>query len=82
MLGVTAEYESVRNHSVESGAFISHGHVLNNSMVAVLGSTVAEELFGLRETPSARGFGSTLSRSDRQALPVLQKGFLLEGSSP
>ena len=48
VLGVTAEYESVRNYSVESGAFISHGHVLNNSMVAVLGSTVAEELFGLR----------------------------------
>ena len=49
MLGVTAEYESVRNYTVESGAFISHGHVLNNSMVAVLGSTVSEELFGLRD---------------------------------
>ena len=49
VLGVTSEYEFVRNHSVETGAFISHGHVLNNSMVAVLGSTVAEELFGLRD---------------------------------
>ena len=45
----TSEYESVRNHPVSSGSFISHGHVLNNSMVAVLGASVAEELFGQRD---------------------------------
>ena len=49
VLGVTSEYESVRNHPVSSGSFISHGHVLNNSMVAVLGASVAEELFGQRD---------------------------------
>ena len=49
VLGVTPEYESVRNHPVESGAFISHGHVQNSSMVAVLGASVAEELFGQRD---------------------------------
>ena len=49
VLGVTPEYESVRNHTIASGTFISHGHVLNNSMVAVLGESVAEELFGQRD---------------------------------
>ena len=49
VLGVTPEYESVRNHPVGSGSFVSHGHVLNNSMVAVLGGSVAEELFGQRD---------------------------------
>ena len=49
VLGVTPEYESVRNHTIGSGTFISHGHVLNNSMVAVLGESVAEELFGQRD---------------------------------
>ena len=49
VLGVTHEYKSVRNHPIGSGSFISHGHVLNNSMVAVLGESVAEELFGQRD---------------------------------
>ena len=49
VLGVTPEYESVRNHTIGSGTFISHGHVLNNSMVTVLGESVAEELFGQRD---------------------------------
>ncbi len=49
VMGVTAEYETVRNRTMESGAFISHGHVLNSSMVAVLGASVAKELFGYRD---------------------------------
>ncbi len=49
VLGVTPEYEFVRNHPIGSGSFISHGHVLNNSMVAVIGASVAEELFGQRD---------------------------------
>ena len=49
VLGVTPEYEFVRNHPIGSGSFISHGHVLNNSMVAVIGASVSEELFGQRD---------------------------------
>ena len=49
VLGVTAEYRSVRNANLETGAFISHGHVLNSSTVVVLGSDVSQELFGPRD---------------------------------
>ena len=48
-VGVTPEYASVRNVKVETGAFISHGHVLNNSNVAVLGASISEALFGIRD---------------------------------
>jgi len=46
VLGVTPEYESVRNFPVAEGQFISPSHVKNRSLVAVLGSNVAETLFG------------------------------------
>lgn len=49
LLGVTAEYQTVRNSNLETGGFISHGHVLDNSKVAVLGSRISEELFGPRD---------------------------------
>ena len=47
--GVTPEYFTVRNFELSSGNFISGGHVRNGSQVAVLGSEVAETLFGLRD---------------------------------
>jgi putative ABC transport system permease protein len=47
--GVTPEYEFVRNFPVASGQFISAVHVENRSDVAVLGSEVAETLFGFRD---------------------------------
>ena len=53
IVGVTPEYESVRNFSVSSGQFISPGHVDDNSQVAVLGAGVAETLFGLRDPVGA-----------------------------
>ena len=49
IVGVTPEYESVRNFSVGSGQFISAGQVENRSEVAVLGSQVSETLYGLRD---------------------------------
>ena len=49
VLGVTPEYTSVRNHSVASGQFVSALHVQNVSEVAVLGSQVAEDLYGFRD---------------------------------
>lgn len=49
VMGVTPEYASVRNYKVTSGRFISARHVLNTSDVAVLGSQLAEDLYGFRD---------------------------------
>ena len=49
IVGVTPQYESVRNFSVGSGQFISASQVDNRSEVAVLGSQVSETLYGLRD---------------------------------
>jgi len=46
VVGVTPEYESVRNFPVADGVFISSYDVQARSMVAVLGSSVAETLYG------------------------------------
>lgn len=44
--GSTPEYKQIMNHSVASGQFISDRNVVSRDMVVVLGSEVAEELFG------------------------------------
>lgn len=49
IMGVTPEYQNVRNYTIASGQFISPAHVQNRSLVAVLGSNVAATLFGLRD---------------------------------
>jgi putative ABC transport system permease protein len=49
IVGVTPEYEAVRGYTVGSGQFITAGQVANRSEVAVLGSQVAEALFGFRD---------------------------------
>ena len=46
ILGVTPEYEYVRNFPLAEGVFITETDVRNKSMVVVLGSNVAETLFG------------------------------------
>lgn len=43
--GVTPEYASVRNLSVESGTFFTSSHTRSRSKMAVLGSETAKELF-------------------------------------
>ncbi len=48
LMGVTAEYRDVRNSSLVYGSFISHGHVLDSSTVAMLGPEISDELFGHR----------------------------------
>ena len=48
IVGVTPEYEDVRNYPVSTGQFISQGQVENYAPVAVLGSSVAESLYGFR----------------------------------
>ena len=49
IIGVTPEYESVRNAPIGLGQFISAAHLTARSEVAVLGAATAEALFGLRE---------------------------------
>jgi putative ABC transport system permease protein len=49
VIGVTPEYEAVRNAPIATGQFISPAHLRSRSEVAVLGPTTAETLFGLRD---------------------------------
>jgi putative ABC transport system permease protein len=49
VVGVTPEYQSVRNFPLASGQFITAGQVQNASEVVILGSRVSETLFGFRD---------------------------------
>ena len=49
VVGVTLEYKDVRNYAVGSGEFVSDAQVANRSEVAVIGSQIAETLFGFRD---------------------------------
>ena len=59
--GVTPEYESVRNVPVAAGAFISSYDVQRRSLVVVLGSSIAETLFG-----ETNPVGQTIKINSRQ----------------
>lgn len=48
VMGVSESYGRVRNSKVEEGQFITENHLLSRSSVALLGSEVAEKLFGRR----------------------------------
>ena len=61
IVGVTPEYEFVRSYSVSSGQFITNEQVVTRDEVAVLGSEVAQTLFGFRDP-----VGQTLRISGRQ----------------
>ncbi len=52
--GVTSNYAEVRNFDLLSGVFISPAHVINSEQVVVLGSSVAEALFGNRDPVGAQ----------------------------
>ena len=54
VIGVTPEYASVRNYDVTSGRFIAASHVRNVSDVVVLGSQLAEDLYGFRDPAGQR----------------------------
>jgi putative ABC transport system permease protein len=49
IVGVTPEYQSVRDFSMASGKFVTQAHIASSAQVAVLGSRVAEDLFGFRD---------------------------------
>jgi putative ABC transport system permease protein len=61
VIGVTPEYESVRNFPVAQGRFISDADVKNKSLVVVLGSDVAATLFG-----DETSIGQSIKISGRQ----------------
>jgi len=54
--GVTQDYQSVRSYTVASGRFITNGDDKSQSLVAVLGSQTAKDLFG-----SLTPIGKTIS---------------------
>jgi putative ABC transport system permease protein len=49
LVGTEPTYQQVRNFYVEQGRFISQDDVEKKALVVVLGSSVAEELFGSRD---------------------------------
>ena len=49
--GVTPAYESVRNSKIGMGQFITPGHIDRRARVAVVGTTVVDELFEPYEYP-------------------------------
>ena len=60
VVGVTPDYETVRNYNVTSGDFISHKHVEDATSVTVIGAGVSEFLFGYRNP-----VGQTIKINDR-----------------
>jgi len=51
VVGTVAEYSEVKNVSINLGRFIGEQDVKNNSKVAVLGSSVSEDLFASSSNP-------------------------------
>jgi len=50
IMGVTPEYEIVRNSPVTEGEFISDAHLLGRAAVVLLGTEVADTLFGRKSS--------------------------------
>ena len=48
VVGITPEYQFVRDYPISSGQFVSAMHIQNVSEVAVLGSQISETLYGFR----------------------------------
>lgn len=51
VIGISPDYATVRNISVENGSFISEANLRSMGRVAVLGPTVAQDLFGEGNDP-------------------------------
>lgn len=66
IIGVTSSYASVRNISLQSGTFITDRDVLGMAKVAVVGPTVATNLFGEGVSP----IGQTI-RINGQTLTIV-----------
>jgi putative ABC transport system permease protein len=69
VLGVTPEYQVVREWQVDRGRFIESLDLANQAKVAVLGSTVVEELFG--ELVDPLGKMVKISRQNYEVVGIL-----------
>ncbi len=47
--GVTPDYQTVRNATVTEGDFINQDHILGQASVVIIGTDVADKLFGRKE---------------------------------
>lgn len=61
VIGTTPNYEDVRNSPVEEGRFFSNSESRRSAQVAVIGTTIVEELFG-RDEP----LGKEISVNDKK----------------
>jgi putative ABC transport system permease protein len=69
VLGVTPEYQAVREWQIDRGRFIESLDLANQAKVAVLGVTVAEELFG--ELVDPLGKMIKISRQNYEVVGIL-----------
>lgn len=69
VIGVSPEYETVRNVVPASGIFITESHIKSMGRVAVLGPQVAEDLFGQQE---ALGKTIRMNKVNFKVIGVLQ----------
>ena len=69
VLGVTPEYHAVREWQIDRGRFIESLDLANQAKVAVLGVTVAEELFG--ELVDPLGKMIKISRQNYEVVGIL-----------
>lgn len=70
VIGVMPEYMQVRNVSIENGSFITEAQVRNLGRVAVLGPTVALDLFGEGNDPIGKTI--RINRVNFKVIGVLQ----------
>jgi len=70
IIGVHPDYANVRNVSPEVGSFITQAHVRSMRRVAVLGPTVAQDLFG--ETTGPVGKTIRINRINFKVIGVLE----------
>ena len=69
VLGVTPEYQTVREWRIDRGRFIESLDLASQAKVAVLGATVAEELFG--ELVDPLGKAVKISRQNYEVIGIL-----------
>jgi len=77
--GVTTDYPAVRNLEVASGRFLTEAEVENQSQVVVLGSALAEELFGVEDP---LGQSIRIDAQPFQVIGVLEEAGGFGPSSP
>jgi len=70
VIGISPDYATVRNISVANGSFITEANLRNLGRVAVLGPTVAQDLFGEGNDPVGKTI--RINRLNFKVIGVLQ----------